>query len=263
VKTSRPDADWDAWAMQSAEEETSDGTRRRENKRAHVKRMIWWWMNVTNIRGGNAWFKDASSLPVDVTDFHSVVHKLGRKLIRGGLEESRQRTRFIFALRNAFTKHRQRSLAISEATFREHIPGYFHVDIGPRVTGDEAFEKVDRNGVDHSILRGCYLSPWACSILRDNALDGLMLDTTWMVIREYVTSILMGVYRNVGIPLGFAFSLGETTELYEQHYRAFADLFGLDLSQYILESDQGAALCAICAAKHQTQLFRLRHFFCL
>jgi hypothetical protein len=103
VKMSRPDADWDAWAMQSVEEETREGTRGRENKKPHVKRMIWWQMNVANIRGGNAWFKDASFLPVDAGDFHPVVHKLARKLIRAGLEESRQRTRFIFALRNAFT----------------------------------------------------------------------------------------------------------------------------------------------------------------
>jgi hypothetical protein len=113
VEMSRPDADWDAWSMQSVEEETREGTRGRENKKPHVKRMIWWQMNVTNIRGGNAWFKDASFLPVDASDFHPVVHKLARKLIRGGLEESRQRTRFIFALRHAFTKHRQPSLAIS------------------------------------------------------------------------------------------------------------------------------------------------------
>jgi hypothetical protein len=90
--------------------------------------------------------------------------------------------------------------------------------------------------------------------------DGFMPDTTWKVIRSYVAAILMAVPRNVGIPLAFAFGVAETVELYEQHYNAFLRLFEIDLKQYILESDQIPALCALCAARNQPQLLCLRHF---
>jgi hypothetical protein len=87
-----------------------------------------------------------------------------------------------------------------------------------------------------------------------------MLDTTRNVIRKYATTIIMALYRNVGVPLGFAFGAVETVELYEQHFGAFIHLFGIDLSHYIIESDQGSALCSLGTSKGQVQLFCLRHF---
>jgi hypothetical protein len=46
-------------------------------------------------------------------------------------------------------------------------------------------------------------------------MDGLMLDTTWEIIRKDVTTIIMAVCRNVGFPLGFAFGAAETVQLYD------------------------------------------------
>jgi hypothetical protein len=40
-----------------------------------------------------------------------------------------------------------------------------------------------------------------------NTIDGLMLDTTWHVLTQYVTSLLMLVYEKVAAPLGFAFGV--------------------------------------------------------
>jgi hypothetical protein len=67
--------------------------------------------------------------------------------------------------------------------------------------------------------------------------DELMFDMTWKVIRKYVTAIVMAVYRNVRIPLPFAFGLAEAIELYEQHDGAFMDLVGIDPSRDILDTD--------------------------
>jgi hypothetical protein len=92
------------------------------------------------------------------------------------------------------------------------------------------------------------------------SIDGLMLDTTWHVLRQYVTSLLMAVYRNVAVPLGFTFGVAETVDLYNQHYGAFAQLFGFELQKYILKSDQGSTLSPFCQLKEQRQLFCLRHF---
>jgi hypothetical protein len=87
-----------------------------------------------------------------------------------------------------------------------------------------------------------------------------MLDTTWKVIRKSVTTIIIAVYRIVGVPLRFAFGDPETVELYEQHFGASNHLTGIDHSHYILELDQGSALCSLCTSKGQIQLFYLRHF---
>jgi hypothetical protein len=126
--------------------------------------------------------------------------------------------------------------------------------------GDDEFERLIRGEDGFSILRGWHMSPWAQSILERNSVDGLMLDTTWRIIRKSVTRVIMAVYRNMGAPLGFAFGAAETVELYEQHFAALNHLFGIDLSHYNLESDQGSALCLLCTNKGQVQLFCLRHF---
>jgi hypothetical protein len=165
---SRPNDDWDAWLMESGEEETREGTQRRQNNRSYIKRLIWWTMIPTNLRGGSAWLKDASFLPLDAADFHPIIHSLARKLIRAGLDERTPRTRFILALSASLPKPRRPHVVTSQAGFRTHIPGDLHLDIGQRVRGDGDFETVQRNGEEYSILRGWYSGPWAMSILREN-----------------------------------------------------------------------------------------------
>jgi hypothetical protein len=93
------------------------------------------------------------------------------------------------------------------------------------------------------------VSPQAQSISQLNTTDGLMLDTTWYVLRQCVASLLMAVYGNVAVPIGFAFGVAETVDLYNQQYGVFAQLFGIELQKYILESDQGSAFSALCKLK--------------
>jgi hypothetical protein len=129
---------------------------------------------------------------------------------------------------------------MSEREFRARILRYLHLDIGQWLRGDSEFKRLVRGEDEFSIL-----SPWAQSILQRNSVDGLMLDMTWKITRKYVTTIIMAVYRNMGIPLGFAFGAAEIVDLHEQHFESFNHLFGMDLSHYILESDQGSALCSL------------------
>ena len=91
-------------------------------------------------------------------------------------------------------------------------------------------------------------------------IDGCLLDTTWEVLPFYVTSILMLSICNVGIPLGFCFGRSESTELYDLFFKTFRDLFSIDLSTYVIESDRGASLVSICSKYKCKHLGCLKHF---
>ena len=73
----------------------------------------------------------------------------------------------------------------------------------------------------------------------------MLLDTTWKILPNYDTSILMGSSMNTGIPLSFAFGEGETKELYNLHFKHFKSLFNIDLERFNFESDQGVSLLSI------------------
>lgn len=72
----------------------------------------------------------------------------------------------------------------------------------------------------------------------------MMLDTTWSVLKNYVVSIPTVIIRNVGLPIGFSFSLVEDFEIYDDFFKVFMDVFGYPISSFIktIESDQGSAL---------------------
>jgi hypothetical protein len=98
----------------------------------------------------------------------------------------------------------------------------------------------------------------AAAALVNNEIDGLILDTTFKVIRQYHTAILLAIIHNVGLPLGFSFGPQESIDLYDHFYTTFRDELGINLTRYILLSDQGAALKAI-GRRHSLHLFCLRH----
>jgi hypothetical protein len=143
--------------------------------------------------------------------------------------------------------------------------GFLNLILEPRRLGAKHLLEPWSLGTElqpYSIVAGLFIHSHATSILvnRDaNAIAGLMMDTTWSVMRQYVTSILVGVSHNTAVPLAFAFGPAETTELYEQFYTGFAQR-GVDISTFIIESDQGPALKSFCANHGITQRFCLHHF---
>jgi hypothetical protein len=247
--------DGEAWIRVTMTEESDRGTQGRKLTRIRVCKWVHWHFMLPKLRGGTAWIDRLSSfLPIDSSEFHLIVLSLTTRLIRESLPE-RPITRFLFLLHASFAMPRRAHQVLSEETFAGIIPGYLHLHIGLQVDGDP-FEMVTRGEMCYSILRGWYISPWVASILTRNPIDGILLDTTWRVLRQYMTAILMAVDDcrwlsmavdgNVGVPLGIAFGTAETVALYEQFYTALDQFFQLDLSQYIMESDQGPALCALC-----------------
>jgi hypothetical protein len=65
------------------------------------------------------------------------------------------------------------------------------------------------------------------------------------------------VIANVGIPVALSFDLTEDSSLYDAFYTMPKNLFEVDLLTFIIESDQGRALRAICAKYSNRHLARL------
>jgi hypothetical protein len=169
-------------------EETIQGIQKRTSRSPQVKKMIWGQITTSNPRGRNAWIKYSAFVPVRPSDFHPILHSLASKLISAGLYEKSPRSRFIFVLHRCFTTPKCYRVVMPEREFRAHIPGYFHLDVGQWLRSEDEFERLIRGEDEFSILPGWYVSPWAQSIHERNNMDGLMLDTTWKVIRKYVTT---------------------------------------------------------------------------
>jgi hypothetical protein len=91
-------------------------------------------------------------------------------------------------------------------------------------------------------------------------IDGLLMDATWKIIRNAVTSILMVSIFNVGIPVALAVGPREDKALYEIFHKIFAEEFGITLNGLRVVSDRGSALQAICTSHDNDQFFCLRHF---
>ena len=144
-------------------------------------------------------------------------------------------------------------------SLKERVHGYLKLDI-QECTYKRKLTPIIHDGKRYYIVGGVYISPLSKVILQnEDKIKGLLLDTTWKVMPVYVTSIIMGCSMNIGIPLGFAFGSGEDKLLYEQHFNAFAAQTGISLSKYVIESDQGSALKAVCQEKCAAHLACLRH----
>lgn len=118
-------------------------------------------------------------------------------------------------------------------------------------------ERYTHEGNERSIMSGFWVQTQAPSILTDNEIDGLIMDTTFKVLRLYHTAILVAVSHNVGIPIALSFGPAENIALYDSFYTAF-DALGINLRGWILESDQGWALKAV-GRRHPRHLFCLHH----
>ena len=66
--------------------------------------------------------------------------------------------------------------------------------------------KIVLNGEEYTIISGIYILPDTESIISENnIIDGMLLDTTWKILQNYDTSILMGSSMNTGYLSLFCF----------------------------------------------------------
>ena len=106
--------------------------------------------------------------------------------------------------------------------------------------------KVNEVDTQCYILSSVYISPWCKSLLIENSsiIQGYMLDATWKMMSFYVTSILMGICFNIGIPLSFSIGHSENKNIYLELLRTFEKQVQVDLHCQIIISYQETALKA-------------------
>jgi hypothetical protein len=133
---------------------------------------------------------------------------------------------------------------------------YLHFYISEAPTS-KRYESLLYDGENNIISSGIYISPFAQSILASNQIDALILDTTFRLLPNYVTSIMFGVFPHTGVPLAFSFKKNESNKTYHLFFDVFQTHFHITLNDYPILSDQGSSLVSICLR------FNLKNYFCI
>lgn len=92
--------------------------------------------------------------------------------------------------------------------------GYLKIKLVENNNTRRKLNTIELDKHTYYILGGTYFSPFASSLVKDNHVDGMKLYTTRSVFQNYVNSIPTLVVQNVGIPIGFIFSLEEDIPIY-------------------------------------------------
>jgi hypothetical protein len=184
-----------------------------------------------------------------------------RALVRNGVPQTRD-FRFLHEIHMEIALKKKVKDITTLEEFQSMAPGYLRLTVSAWRQQDHGhFEAITWEMARCSILKGCYVTPFAYSLFRDHAnlVSGLPMDTTWRIIQLHVALILTIGIGNVGIPVALSSGPIKDTALSNTFYLRFRSLFNLDLSTYILESDQGSAFHAICSKYHNRHLACLRH----
>ena len=140
------------------------------------------------------------------------------------------------------------------------MKSYFQLNV-INITKRRRLTKFAHDKKEFHVLNGIYISNHAKSLLVNNdVVSVLLVDTTWKLMPNYVTSILMASVHNIGIPISFTFGIGETKSLYNLHINTFKEKFDIDLCRYVIESDQRTAIEGVCKERNIEHIYCLRHF---
>jgi hypothetical protein len=135
---------------------------------------------------------------------------------------------------------------------------YLKSRVQPRWPPDR-LELFSHMGAVWSIMNGCRVHLEVASILLNHGpvkIDDILMDTFWLVMRDYVTAIIVAVSRNTAIPRAVAFCRIENCELSNIFYNVLMERCNMDLKDLTLLSDQGSELRK-CEDEHN-----LTRWFC-
>ena len=205
--------------------------------------------------GSNAMLFNVPILYTGIYDYSTIFHYFVKKKNKIDLRYNYD-TKFIHEYYDLFMEKNNINVNSFES-FKKSNKGYLKLNI-QNVVKKRRLAKIIYKEKEEYILNGIFVSNYAKSILTENKISGLMVDTTWKVMSHYVTSILMAIIGNTGIPLSFSFGLSENTELYDLHYEAFKKL-EINLADFTIESDKGPAIKSFCDEHAINQIYCLRH----
>ena len=193
-----------------------------------------------------------------IYDYSNIFNFFAKRLVENDLNHNDD-TEFLFEYYNIFYHSKCKALSCLK-DLKNNLKGYLQLNI-EECTWKKKLCKILYNEKMHYIQSGIYISTFAESLLKDNnnIVKGLLIDTTWKVMPGYVTSILMGAVKNTGIPLSIAFGKGETKSLYLLHILAFKRQLNINIEDFVIESDQGKAIDAVCKDFNIKELWCLRY----
>jgi hypothetical protein len=179
----------------------------------------------------------------DTTQFDSLFRYLIKTMITHGKEFQFPDRELYHALVDAIESTRSPNPVNSTPSVFLTRPGRLFLILA--ASEEDDCHQIIHNDMEFSVLSGVWVSAVGAAVIYNHEIDDLVMDTTFKVIRRYHTASLPALIHNVGFPLAFSLGLRECIELYDRFSTAFRDELNTDLSQYILLSDQGAALKVI------------------
>ena len=192
------------------------------------------------------------------TDFSPLFHSFCSSFVNLKIEELNLETLQIYDYIDTFRSERFYSQFNFERLCKTN-EGYLRLNLTEFNNTKKILDKLNVQGKDYFITGGTYITPFASSMLQGGTASGIMLDTTWNLLQHYVCSIPTLAIYNVGLSIGFTFSLVEDSAIYENFFSIFQNAFGFPIQDYISVaiSDQGSPL------KKAINDLGLQHIFCL
>ena len=193
-------------------------------------------------------------------DFSQLLHSFCSSFVCNKVLGYNDETMPIHDLYNSFhDKNYTEAITLKKIT--ETCEGYFKLFFLTHNNTKKYLDSCIYQDKKYYILKGVYFTPFANNLVKDNLVQGMMLDTTWNLLSNYVVSIPTVIICNVGIPIGFSFSLVEDFDIYNDFFKIFSDVFGYPIPAYIkmIESDQGRALQEAVKNQGMEHICCLRH----
>ncbi|KAK8838324.1 hypothetical protein M9Y10_035747 [Tritrichomonas musculus] len=141
-----------------------------------------------------------------------------------------------------FKKNKYKSLTLGD--FWNSFEGYLFLNLVQYNNFNQRLDSCIINGIMYYILNGTYIVPFASQLVLNTETTCLLLDPTWKILNNYVSSIPTVIIQNVRQPLVMLFVLTEDANIYNEFFDQFKNVLGYSISDSltIVESDQGKAL---------------------
>ena len=194
------------------------------------------------------------------SQFTTLVRSFSSSIVTNKIAEFTKDTGQLFNFYSTFIMHDSYEFMDLDVLLNK-IEGYLLLEL---CTSNSTKKKLDKCNIESQvqyITSGTYFSPFAAGLVQNTYVKGIQLDTTWTIIDKYVTSIPTLIIGNVGMPIGFSFSLTEDYLIYDYIFKNFENAFGFKIEDYVTvaQSDQGKPLRS-CIKDHSFQhLCCLRH----